>query len=83
MKEKVFVEELHKAYLDSGAYLNKANIDEPRWKQSLGIKKNYARLLATKLLVNSSAFLCATNVSAVTSTKTMSPADLKNISFFF
>ena len=29
LKEKVFVEELHKAYSDSGAYLNKANIDEP------------------------------------------------------
>jgi len=50
--QQVFVDVLHKAYPDSGAYLNEANIDEPRWKQSFWGKKNYARLLATKLRVD-------------------------------
>lgn len=52
MRERVFVREVHKAYPDSGAYLNEASIDEPRWKQSFWGKKNYARLLATKLRVD-------------------------------
>lgn len=56
---KAFVESLHDAFPESGAYVNEACFDEPQWQRSFWGLSNYARLMATKLRVDPEGlFVC-------------------------
>ena len=49
-----FAEVLQSAFPESGAYVNEASVDEPRWAASFWGRENYARLVAaaTPVLTN-------------------------------